>query len=108
VRRWRIYGIKDQNKGKTQCSLRRINGSLLDCVGKLNALPQTQTKTLDQMAASGCSQEDSDGKADEPALTAGEGENMMILAMTSLGHWKKVTIACSSRSFPGTTLSRCN
>jgi hypothetical protein len=48
-----------------------------------------QTKTLDQRAASGCSQEYSHGKADEATLNAGEGEIMMILAMTSLGHWQK-------------------
>jgi hypothetical protein len=81
----------------------RVWGSSSD-----DALPQMQTKTLDQTAASGYPQEDSHGKTDEPALTAGEGEIMMILAMTSLGRGQKMPVSCSSPPFPGTILSRCN
>jgi hypothetical protein len=69
---------------------------MLDGVGEFSRRrpAQMQTKTLDQTAGSGCSQEDSHGKADEPALTTGEGEIMMILPMTSLGCWQKITVAC--------------
>jgi hypothetical protein len=73
-----------------------------------DALAQTHTKTLYQTAASGYSQEDSHGKSDEPALTADEGEIMMILAMTSLGRWQRNSGRLRCPSFPGTMLSRCS